>query len=131
MRRILFLVAVLCFALLGCTQGSSNQLEEVVNNHNDIENLEGLDRFVENVENQNGAKINYIQYGVEGQRGVKTLTFDGKSINVSQSVAGEFIEEYNCQGLTIEIEKDIKQYILRDCSGSFNGDFVLLSIPNK
>ncbi|MDW0117327.1 hypothetical protein QTL97_10300 [Sporosarcina thermotolerans] len=59
------------------------------------------------------------------------MAFDGKSINVSQSVDGEFIEEYDCQGLTIEIEKDIKQYILRDCSGSFNGDSVLLSIPNK
>ncbi|MDW0117328.1 DUF4362 domain-containing protein [Sporosarcina thermotolerans] len=64
MRRLFILVAVLSFALFGCNQGSSNQIEEVVNSHNDIKNLEGLDKFVESVENQSDAKINYIQYGI-------------------------------------------------------------------
>ncbi|WP_102272286.1 DUF4362 domain-containing protein [Cytobacillus massiliigabonensis] len=141
MKRVFVLFIILSFALLGCTQEPTteteldlnenklNEIEEVENDHNDIKNLEGLDRFVKNVENQNEAKINYIQYGTEGQRGVRTLSFDGERINVSHSVDGDFIEEYNCQRLTIETEKDKKQYILSECRGSFNGDFELLSIP--
>lgn len=146
MEKLFILFAVLSFALLGCSQESqelttetelelnenkSNEIEEVVNNHNDIKNLEGLDRFVKNVENQSEAKINYIQYGIEGQRGVRTLTFDGEKINVSHSVDGDFIEEYNCQKILIETEKDKKQYILSECTGSFIGDFELLSIQNN
>jgi len=30
-------------------KGQSHNIEEVVNNHNDIQNFEGLDRFVKNV----------------------------------------------------------------------------------
>jgi len=146
MKKLYILFVVLSFALLGCShepqepttetelelnENKSNEVEEVVNNHNDIKNLEGLDRFVMNVENQSEAKVNYIQYGIEGQRGVRTLTFDGEKINVSHSVDGDFIEEYNCQKIIIETEKDIKQYILSECTGSFNGDFVLLSIQNN
>ncbi|MBY6037137.1 DUF4362 domain-containing protein [Fictibacillus nanhaiensis] len=143
MKKLYILLAVLSFALLGCSQeptteielelnkNQSNEIEEVVNNHNDIKNLEGLDRFVKNVENQNEAKINYIQYGIEGQKGVRTLKFDGEEINVSHSVNGDFIEEYNCQKIKIETEKDIKKYILSECTGNYNGDFELLSIQNK
>lgn len=120
---------LLCFALVGCSQVP--KIEEVVNDHNDIQNLEGLDRFVMNVENQNEATINYIQYGIEGQRGVRTLTFDGEQINVSHSVDGDFIEEYNCKKVIVETEEEIQNYILSECTGDFVGDFELLSIPNK
>lgn len=112
-------------------KGQSHNFEEVVNNHNDIQNFDGLDRFVKNVRNQNEAKINYIQYGTEGQRGARTLTFDGEQINVSHSVDGNFVEEYNCKKIIVETEDEIKNYILSECTGSFNGDFELLSIPNN
>lgn len=125
MGRLFVLFVVLCFALFGCAQ------EKVVNNHNDIKNIEGLDNFFEKVENQSEAKITYIRYGIEGQEGVTTLTFDGERLHVSFSVDGKFIHEYNCQGAKIEIEKDRKNYILSECSGDFNGDAELLSIPNN
>ena len=129
MKRIVTftLFIVLCFALVGC----SPKIEEVVKTHKDIQNLEGLDRFVMNVENQNEAIINYIQYGIEGQRGVSTLKFDGKQINVSFSVDGNFIQEYNCKRVIVETEEEIQKYILSECTGNFIGDFELLSIPNK
>lgn len=120
---------LLCFALVGCSQ--ETKIEEVENRHNDIQNLEGLDRFVMDVENQNEAIINYIQYGIEGQRGVRTLTFDGEQISVSHSVDGDFIEEFNCEKIIVETEEEIQKYILSECTGNFIGDFELLSIPSK
>lgn len=145
MKKVFSLL--LCFTLVGCSQepknkiseptesfankGQSHNIEEVVNDNNDIQNLEGIDRFVKNVENQNEAIINYIQYGTEGQRGVRTLTFDGEQINVSHIVDGDFIEEYNCKKVIVETEEEIQKYILSQCTGNFIGDFELLSIPNK
>ena len=87
--------------------------------------------FVKNVENQNEAIINYIQYGTEGQRGVRTLTFNGEQINVSHIVDGDFIEEYNCKKVIVETKEEIQKYILSECTGNFIGDFELLSIPKK
>ncbi|WP_253896265.1 DUF4362 domain-containing protein [Solibacillus sp. R5-41] len=121
---------LLCFALVGCSQ-EPKKVEEVINNHNDIQNLGGLDRFVKNVENQNEAKVKYIQYGIEGQRGVMTLTFDGVQVNVSHSVDGDFVSEYNCKKVIVETEEETQKYILSECTGNFIGDFELLSIQNK
>lgn len=108
----------------------SQKVEEVVYGHMDIQNLEGLDKFINNIENQNEAKLNFIQYGTEGQRGVRTLTFDGEQVNVFHSVDGNFIEEYSCKKLIVATDEEIKKYILSECTGSFNGDFELLSVPN-
>lgn len=130
MWRVFIGIIFLFFVIAGCQSNKNNNIEEVVNKHNDIQNLEGLNRFVDNVNKQNKAKINYVEYGIEGQRGVKTLTFNGEKINVSHSVDGEFIEESNCKNIIVE--KDvIKKYILSKCTGDFKGDFELLSIPNK
>lgn len=111
-------------------KGRSQKIEEVVYGHMDIQNLEGLDKFINNVENQNEAKLNFIQYGTEGQLGVRTLTFDGEKVNIFHSVDGNFIEEYSCKKFIVETEEEIKKYILSECTGSFNGDFELLSVPN-
>ncbi|ATP40677.1 hypothetical protein CSE16_11810 [Solibacillus sp. R5-41] len=134
MKEVLIIKKVftllLCFALVGCSQ-EPKKVEEVINNHNDIQNLGGLDRFVKNVENQNEAKVKYIQYGIEGQRGVMTLTFDGVQVNVSHSVDGDFVSEYNCKKVIVETEEETQKYILSECTGNFIGDFELLSIQNK
>ena len=128
MMRAFTGITVILFVITGCQ--SNKHIEEVVNNHSEIQNLEGLNNFVENVNKQNQAEINYVQYGIEGQRGVKTLTFDGEKINVSHSVDGDFIEEYNCKNIVIESEEDVNKYTLSQCTGDFNGDFELLTIQN-
>ncbi|MGG0656274.1 DUF4362 domain-containing protein [Rummeliibacillus pycnus] len=132
MKKIFIILSVISFALVGCSQEPKiPKVEEVVNNHGDVQNLEGLDRFVKNVENQKETKLNFIQYGTEGQRGVRTLTFDGEQVIVFHSVDGNIIEEYNCKKIIVEAEEEMKSYILSECKGSFNGDFELLSVPNK
>ena len=129
MMRTFIGIILILFVITGCQ--SNENIEEVVNKHNDIQNLDGINKFVDNVNKQNQAKINYVQYGIEGQRGVKVLTFDGDKINVSHSVDGDFIEEYNCNDIIFETEKDVNKYILSQCTGDFNGDFELLTVPNN
>ena len=120
------LIFLIVLGIVGC---SSNNIEEVINKHNDIENLEGLNRFAENVMNQKEAKIKYVQYGIEGQHGVTTLSFNGNDIHVSNSVDGKFIEKYNCRKLAVKTE-ELKKYILTKCT-NVDGDYELLSFPNK
>lgn len=115
-------------ALSGC---QFEKVEEVVHEHGDIENLEAFDTFVESVENNSEDEINFIVYGVEGQRGIYELISDGEQINVSFSVDGEFVNEYSCEDLKIETEEEIKRYMLKQCSGNYEGDFQLLSTSDK
>lgn len=130
MRHVFVGITLLLFVVSGCQ--SNNNIDEVINNHNDIQNLEGLNKFVENVNNnQNQAKINYVQYGIEGQRGVRKLTFDGEKIYVSHSIDGDFIEEFNCNNIIVKTDEDVEKYMLSQCTGDFNGDFELLTAPQK
>jgi hypothetical protein len=112
-------------------QNNKNSIKEVVNKHGHIQNLDALNTFVENVKDQNKSVINYVRYGIEGQRGVMTLTFNGENVNVFHEVDGNFIEEYNCKDVIIDTKEDDKRYILIQCSGDFEGDFELLSISTK
>lgn len=123
--RAVFNSVIILLLMAGC---QSNDIKAVVNEHNDIQNIEGLNSFVENVKNQKSDKIKYVQYGIEGQEGVKTLMFTGKEINVSFSVDGEFIEEFNCKNIIVETDEKEKKYILNDCKGDLE-EFELLSVP--
>jgi len=124
--RVMIGIALILIVMTGCH--SDENIGDVVNKHNNIQNLND---FVENVNNQSKAKINYVQYGVEGQRGERTVTYDGEKISVYYSVDGNFVEEYNCTGIIIERDNDIEKYVLSGCSGSFNGDFELLTVSNE
>ena len=139
-----FLIGILLFILLisGCRsnnidedvndeQNDNKSIIEVVSKHGHIQNLDALNTFVENVKNQIKSEINYVRYGIEGQRGVMTLTFNGENINVFHEVDGNFIEEYKCKDVIVETNDDVKKYILIQCSGDFEGDFELLEVSTK
>lgn len=97
-----FLIGITIFILLisGCqsnnidedvnVQNDKKGIVEVVSKHGHIQNLDALNTFVENVKNQIKSEINYVRYGIEGQRGVMTLTFNGENINVFHEV-GEIL----------------------------------------
>lgn len=137
-----FLIGITIFILLisGCqsnndedvnVQNDNKSIIEVVSKHGHIQNLDALNTFVENVTNQIKSEINYVRYGIEGQRGVMTLTFNGENINVLHEVDGNFIEEYECKDIIAETNDDVKKYILIQCSGDFEGDFELLEVSTK
>ncbi|WRP07223.1 DUF4362 domain-containing protein [Rossellomorea aquimaris] len=108
-------------------QVSQTNVEEVTNEHGNISNLEALDTFIDKLQDKQKAKINVIQYGIEGQRVVEELTFNGDDVHVYRSVDEDFIEEFRCENVVTNEDGRKKQYVLKQCTGNFTGDTVLLS----
>ena len=108
-------------------QASQLNVEEVINEHGNISNLEALDTFVDKLKDKQKAKINVIHYGIEGQRVVEELTFNGDDVHVYRSVDEDFIEEFRCENVVTNEDGRKKQYVLKQCTGNFTGDTVLLS----
>ncbi|MFI8577654.1 DUF4362 domain-containing protein [Rossellomorea aquimaris] len=108
-------------------QVSQTNVEEVINEHGNISNIEALDNFVDKLKDKQKAKINVIQYGIEGQRVVEELTFNGDDVHVYRSVDEDFIEEFRCENVVTNEDGRKKQYVLKRCTGNFTGDTVLLS----
>jgi hypothetical protein len=139
MWRIFTGISLCIFFIVGCQPNNTDEVgkeqkdseNDIVNKQGIIKNLEGLEAFIEKVNNHEESEINYVQYGEEGQRGVMTLTSNTESINVSHNVDGQFIEEYNCENLIIVTEEEVDKYILNQCTGDFVGDFELFSIAEE
>ncbi|MGE6753516.1 DUF4362 domain-containing protein [Rossellomorea sp. NPDC071047] len=108
-------------------QVSQTNVEEVINEHGNISNLEALDTYIDKLKDKQKAKINVIHYGIEGQRVVEELTYNGDDVHVYRSVDEEFIEEYRCENVVINEDGRKKQYVLKRCTGDFTGDTFLLS----
>lgn len=108
-------------------QVSQMNVEEVINEHGNISNLKALDTFIDKLKDKQKAKINVIQYGIEGQRVLEELTFNGDDVRVYRSVDEEFIEEFRCGNLVMTEDGREKQYVLKQCTGNFTGETVLLS----
>lgn len=113
--------------------GCQSDLGRVVTSIKRTENIEALNKFVERVKKHEKAKVLILSYGIEGQRIEETLSFDGKGINGIRTVEGEFNEEYVCNSIQVEEEKDNKVYFLNACKGESGGsmDYPILSVSNR
>lgn len=118
----------LMFVIAGC---QSNNIGEIVNKHGNIDNIELLNTFVKNVDNGNKSELTYISYGIDGQRGVKTITYNGEIIKVSFLVDGKPISEYECNDIKINTEKEGKKYMFAQCTGDAEGNVELVTIEGK
>lgn len=123
--RYVIIAIVFIILLAGC---QSNKENEVINEHNNFTNIERLDQFVENIKNGIEDEIDYIRYGVEGQEGRNTLTYNGNQINVTNHSDGDFIEEYDCEDLVSESNEDLTTYTLKGCTG-LPRDYELVAVP--
>ena len=110
---------------------NAEDIEEVENKHGDIRNLEGLNIFINNIKNDVKSNLDVISYGIEGQKVTETLTFNGDNLNVYRSVDGDFIEEFQCDDLVREESLQGREYVLKQCTGNFTGETVLLSVPKE
>lgn len=113
-------------SISGC---QSSAIQEVVNSHGKYTNLEELDEFSDNVQSGKEIEINYIQYGTEGQRGVRHLNYDGSKLNVSHSFEGELIEEFQCVGIEKHTNTSETVYTLIQCTNGV-GDWDLATVKN-
>ncbi|WP_043930405.1 DUF4362 domain-containing protein [Bacillus sp. EB01] len=84
MRNLLIIAMVLVLA--GCKLFAG----QVVSKHGKYENLQALDEFALDVEKGRDAELRFVEYGIEGQRGVRELEYNEDSgIIVNYSVDGE------------------------------------------
>lgn len=111
MRKFLSISMMLLF-LSGCsvnTQQSPNtykhQEKDVINTHGSIENIEQLDQFVDDVNNEEVSKVRVVHYTIEGDPIFLDITYDGTSIQSrhdstkDQYGSGE-ITEQRCERIT-------------------------------
>lgn len=127
MKKWFFILILTMSFISGC---QSNAIQEVENNHGDFTNLKGLEAFSKNVQNGKETEINYIRYGIEGQRGVSHLSYDGSKLNVSNSVDEEFIEEFQCEGIEKQTSPSETIYTLKQCTKGI-GDLNLATVQNS
>jgi Domain of unknown function (DUF4362) len=124
MRNLLIIAMVLVLA--GCQLFA----DQVVSKHGKYENLQALDEFALDVEKSRDAELQFVEYGIEGQRGVREFEYNEDSgINVNYSVDGEQISTYTCEGFILKKDDFAKRYILTDCSE--RGDEELLVLYAK
>lgn len=103
--------------LVGC---QSQDVTEVVNEHNKFTNLEDFEQFFEDVTSKQSSSINYVRYGVEGQRGVMKLVYDGQVIKVTDRVDNEFVQEFSCLEIKREVNEISEKYMLLECLNNRN-----------
>lgn len=121
-----FVLAMLFASILyGCQRLAT---VEVINNHGEIQNIEGLKTFAKNVKEGESQVIDYVSYGIEGQRDVHTMDYTGKQIEVTHSVDGELIEEYVCGNFTITKGNDGENYSLEGCDFEKDGKLQLAPV---
>lgn len=123
--RYVALAMLLVIILCGCQRLAT---VEVVNNHGEIQYSEGLKTFAKNVKEGKSQVIDYVSYGIEGQRVVHTMDYTGKLIEVTHSVDGELIEEYVCGNFTIIKGNDGENYSLEGCDFEKDGKLQLAPV---
>ena len=125
-HRIIFLVFTFIM-ISGC---QSNRIPDTIEQHGDFTNLKGLDHFTERVKNHKKTYINYVFFGIEGQRFVDELSYKGETIHVTRSLDKKTIEEYECKSIKKQsLVLDIT-YTLKDCTKPI-GDRILTTFPRS
>ncbi len=122
-KIILFLFIVL---LLSACDDNGN-VKETLNEHGQIKNINALESFIINFNNNKQDQVNYVALTEEGKRLVWALKFQDDVIMVEFSRDKKVSEEYKCENIEVSSEEDIERYTLIDCSGDISGDYELLA----
>ncbi len=97
-----------------------------------MENLPQFESFYHEVQNKKPSEIKVISFGIEGQKGIQHVRFNGREFNVKSTVDGHFIEEHSCQSIEYNKDKDFGYYTLTGCAKGnekITSPITLLSVP--
>lgn len=100
----------------------------VEDKHGEFKNPTGFNSFLKDVQDQTESKLTFIRYGVEGQRSVEKITYDGDSLKVHQTVDKKFIVEYKCKGIEKQNKQDEFIFVLTGCRDSLK-NIELVTVP--
>ncbi|MFB5089592.1 DUF4362 domain-containing protein [Psychrobacillus sp. PGGUH221] len=122
------------FFLTACQSNSNDEIVEK-QGFNHVENVERLNKFVENVNAGKDDEIDFIVFGEEGERIVTTLEFKDNNIDFTRTLDrkllwSKFIEEFSCPSISIETKDMVSKYILVQCTDEV-GEYVLAEHNNE
>jgi hypothetical protein len=138
----LILVFLLIAFISGCgSEGNihsspepiKTELNEVIDRHGQVENLERLDTFVEKVQANSKDQIRLIRYTIEGDPIYHDLDFDGSILTFTHDSTedqygnGE-VTSYQCKSLSKQESDTETKYVIEGCSNGLEGE--LLSIAH-
>ena len=87
MKKVLIIIlSLIIFICIGCSKDSYTSKTaikngDVVDVHGKQYNVEKLDKFIENVKNNNKDKVRITTYTIEGGAIITDLDYDGENIN--------------------------------------------------
>jgi Domain of unknown function (DUF4362) len=129
MKPLIILGLLLTVSITGCQIREGLNTIKVENKNGHFINLEGLDKFVKEVKKNKEVSLNYISYGIEGQKSIDEISYDGKKLNVNRTVDGKNIEKYECKSIEVQENKNNKSFFLNQCSDGLNS--ILLAKKQK
>ncbi|RBW69849.1 DUF4362 domain-containing protein [Bacillus taeanensis] len=106
---------------------------DIISMHGNVENLEALDEFIEEVNNNHPSSIRIVKYTIEGDPIYHELTYEKEKIQFQLDTTKD---GYGPQEVTTETCKDLIRtqtkkeliYTLKNCTGEWN-NFELLYVP--
>ena len=129
----LWLLSILTLTVLaGCgPSGSWPEEDLIIDTHGELENIERLDRFLENFEQKKEDAVRIEHFTIEGDPIYETLRYSSKGIllqyDASEDAYGSGKEwERNCETLEKKESEATTSYILEGCSG--NPPYTLIEI---
>lgn len=134
MRESALLVLLLCF-LTGCGEYSPSK-RDVVNTHGTIENLRLLEKFTQDVSNNQDSEIRVVNYTDEGDPIIHDIHYSNDKLT---STIDTRADEFGDQVVRVDECKSIKKldesnqtvYQLEGCKSNEEGIHVTLIINNE
>lgn len=115
MKLFAFVLLAGAIFFSGCENLGAIRVED---KNGEFKNPMGFNSFLKDVQDQTQSKLTFIKYGIEGQRSVEKITYDGDSLKVHHTVDKKFIEEYKCNGIEKQNKQDEFIFVLTDCKDS-------------
>lgn len=132
MLRLWLLPILTLMMLSGCgTSGSWPEEDLIIDTHGELENVERLDRFLENVEQQKEDAVRIQHFTTEGDPIYETLRYSSSGIllqyDATEDAYGSGEEwERNCETLEKKENETSTSFILDGCNG--NPPYTLIEI---
>lgn len=110
----------------------TQKVEDIVDMHGDIENIERFYQFIENIENNNADEIRVVSYTTEGDPIIRDLSFDGEVIEATLDSRRDkygpgSLDTTTCQSIEAEETVERTDYLLTDCKQPSIDKLILVS----
>ncbi|WLD93418.1 DUF4362 domain-containing protein [Alkalihalobacillus sp. AL-G] len=135
MRHFLFMIAAACL-LAGCQgptniTGQEDQINEepdVIETHGRIENIEQLDQFVKNVQNETDDNVVVVRHTIEGDPIYYKLDYDSNvldyTVDTTEDAYGpKEVRTIECKGIEKKVTNTETTYTITGCPSGSPGEF--------